>query len=333
MTLPPKLEKLIDNWPAKVIAFATALFLYAYYQISSLDTRTLTVPLEIRGITSMEPVGHVNRYVRISLRGDSADINHLSRDDFKAYIDVSREDTSGTVRSRVYIDLSEQATAMNVLSVDVTPAEVTLELEKRIARYVPVEPVLVGEVPYGYEVTSVTCEPPQVRIYGAEKLINSVETLATDGIFLDYRTTGFSEKKSPYSPNSGISWDSTDSVNVTVAITPQMTEKTFSNVPLAILNTRSDLEYEIQTTRRGEIVLNGSVLSFERYSSSPVGLFIDGSSLTKDGTYTVPVVAGVSQQFGVSLFSPKEVVVLVREKEPEPVVEAESTGDTAEGAD
>lgn len=326
MTLPPKLEKLIDNWPAKVIAFAAALFLYAYYQVSSLDTRTISVPLEVRGVTSLEPVGHLNRYVRLTLRGDTADVNHLGRDDFTAYIDLSREDTPGMVQSRVYIDLSEQAAALDVLSVDIYPSEVTVELERRIARYVPVEPTLVGEVPYGYEVSSVSCEPSQVRIYGPEKLINSVESITTDGVFLDYRTTGFAENKSPYSPNSGIFWDSTDEVSVTVGISPQMTDKTFSNVPLAVLNTRESFEYEIQSTRRGEIVLNGTVLSLERYSSSPVGLFIDGSVLSAPGTYTVPVVAGVSQQFGVSIYSPKEVVIVVTEKEVEPVEELEETG-------
>ncbi len=311
MTLPPKLEKLVDNWVAKVIAFAAALFLYAYYQTSTLESRVLMVPLEIRGITAMQPVGQVDKYVRVTIRGDAAEINHLNREDFSAYVDLSHELRAGKVESRVFLDFSDRAAALDILSVEISPADVSVQLENLVAKYVPVQPVVIGSIPYGYEVVSVSCDPSEIRITGAEDLVSQVETVSTDGVFLDNHTESFAQSVAPYSVNHGISWDSADSVAVTVEIGPVNTEKEFSNVPLAILNVSSDFEYEIQT-RRGSLVLSGAQLALDRYTVSPVGLFIDGSSIQETGEYRVPVVSGVSRDFSVTSFSPKEVVVVAR---------------------
>ncbi len=335
MTLPPKLEKLIDNWPAKVIAFCAALFLYAYYQLTTLDSRVITVPLEIRGVTSTVSVGSVDKYVRVTLRGDAADINRMSREDFTAWIDLSEEYDAGEVRSRVHLDMSEQAVALNILNVELSPAEINLTLESRKACYVPVSPVLVGEVPYGYEVASVTAEPSMVRIVGASGLVDSVSTLDTDGVFLSNRTETFTESVSPYSVKNGLDWDSTDSVAVTVEIKQSVGEKTFSNVPMAILNTSDRFEYELRT-RRGSVTISGPQLSLDRYSSSPVGLFIDGSSIHSEGEFRVPVVAGVSSVFSTVSLEPNDVVVVARlidVEEPEESEVPENDGSETDRSD
>ena len=41
------LDKILDNWPAKVICLIIAIFLYFFHQASLIDSKTFVVPLQI----------------------------------------------------------------------------------------------------------------------------------------------------------------------------------------------------------------------------------------------------------------------------------------------
>ena len=63
------LSRLLAHWPAKVISLAAATLLFFFYRYSSLEERTLSIPLKLNLPPGLAVATPYPRYVRVTLRG------------------------------------------------------------------------------------------------------------------------------------------------------------------------------------------------------------------------------------------------------------------------
>ena len=70
MKTPQLIERLKHNWTIKVMCFVVAFFIYLFYNISTLDTKTLSIPLEIKQDGEVLLTSLPTHFVRVTVRGN-----------------------------------------------------------------------------------------------------------------------------------------------------------------------------------------------------------------------------------------------------------------------
>ncbi len=123
------LERITHNWPAKVLSIAAAFLLFFFTNISQLEERYVTVPLDVQLDSNMALSSAAPSTVRIGLRGDSQLISTLREEEFSAYVDFGDVSEPGFVRAPVQVRSIGTARESDPLEIRVEPEEVSREGE------------------------------------------------------------------------------------------------------------------------------------------------------------------------------------------------------------
>jgi hypothetical protein len=98
------LRRLVHNWPAKILSLAAAVLLVVFNNVSRLEERFFSVPLELKLPAEYVPAAEYPQQVRIVLRGESEEIFRIEEQDIRAYVDLSEHDSSGEYQEPVEIE-------------------------------------------------------------------------------------------------------------------------------------------------------------------------------------------------------------------------------------
>lgn len=316
------IEKAKENWVAKVICFVTALLFYAFYRISTLEKHTFTVPVTIHAESGIVAASAHTSDVRVTVRAKPDDIVVLRDSDFSAYVDLDYLASDGTYRLPIFIRLSETALSIDPLEIQLNPERIELTVEEQISGYVPVSPLVSGTPAHGYEVTSVTVKPHEVRLTGPHSMVEHCHRLQTKTISVEglSATTTLTTALEPIS--NLLQTDADETVTVTVEIAPVVIERVFERLPVVPVNVSSRLE--AHCTETSSLTLRGTMLALERYTPTGSVLVANCAGVTTSGRSEVPLSARVPSQFQVVSELPRTVNVLFREKAPS--VAGESAG-------
>lgn len=281
-------EKILHNWPAKIICFIAALFLYAFYQISSLDKKSYTVPLNIIAEGSLVPAGNYPRRVKVTLRGKPEDIVHFDASDIKAALDISYYPKKGTYTVPVTLTLSDALMLADPLEVHVTPDTVSLTVENNYYAYKNLEPVLDGTPLHGYEIGNITVRPPSVKVSGPESMVKNLAPLQTLKISVDGKSSSFSQKTDAVIENKFITMHEATAPEVFVTIEPIFQTMKYKNIP--VIPERLAAEFHVQEEPLlGLLTVTGPQLDMEKYTPQAGTVTVDCSSVTEPGIYTLPL--------------------------------------------
>jgi YbbR domain-containing protein len=186
------LEKITEKWPVKVLSVAAALIIWVFYRMNTLETRFITVPLQIEANELLIPVSSFASTVRVSLRGEANGINPILEEDIEAYIDLKRYTGEGSYRIPVQIKKKGSALGIEPMEITVVPSEILLMLEQRVSRNIPVFPVFEGTIAQGYEMTGQSIIPDSVIAEGPRSSLENQYEFLTSTIDLGGRYESFS---------------------------------------------------------------------------------------------------------------------------------------------
>jgi YbbR domain-containing protein len=181
-----------DKWPVKIISVAAALIIAIFYRMNTLETRTFVAPLHVETNSLLIAVSSIDNTVKISLRGETNSIYPVLEEDIEAFIDLNRYSNEGTYRVPVQIRKKGSALGVVPLEISVLPIEITLVLEKKIRRDIPVFPVFRGIIASGYEMASQTIYPENVAVEGPRSSVEAQYEFNTEAISLEGRRENFS---------------------------------------------------------------------------------------------------------------------------------------------
>ena len=170
---------------------AAALIISIFYKMNTLDTRFISIPLMLESSDSLIPASSYASTVRVSLRGESGSINPILEDDIEAYIDLKKYKQEGVYRIPVQIRKKGSALGVEPLEISVVPIEITLVLEQRTIRNIPIFPVFSGNVAEGYELTGQLLLPAEVIAEGPKSALDAIYEFNTDTIILEGRYENF----------------------------------------------------------------------------------------------------------------------------------------------
>ena len=185
------IDSLQKNWPAKVICFAIAIFLYLFYQASLIDKKTFVIPLDVQEQGIVVHIGNVPKSVVVSVRASENDIKAIFASDMSASIDLTNITKSGSYRIPIHVDISDKLKALDPLEVKLKEERLKLEVERKVSRYVEVKPSIVGKVAEDYEIKEIKMNPSTVQIEGPETLISAITNVSTGRVNVSNAMTNF----------------------------------------------------------------------------------------------------------------------------------------------
>lgn len=288
MMLPQKLNKLLDDWPSKLISLVAAILIYVFYQVSILETKNLAVPLSIQENGSFKAVSVSDKNVHVSIKGMKEDIVTLEALDFNTFIDISSINTEGEYELPVEIQLSSNATIIENLEVRVNPSTVKVNVTEYSSAFVPVISSFSGTPSHGYELGDVFVTPPAIKIYGPKKAVESQSQLFTELVSVNDCSESFVKETNVYSDNTMIEFPESSKVSVSVDIEKSITEKTYRNVPVYVMRP-TEPYYMEDTEFYTDITIRGRVLALDSYFIPQNTFYIDCSSFEEEGSYVVAV--------------------------------------------
>jgi YbbR domain-containing protein len=186
------LSKITEKWPVKIISVAAALIIAYFYRMNSLEKRTFMVPLQIETNSVLIPASSIVNSVSISLRGEADSINTINVGDIEAYINLDKYSGEGMYRIPVQVRKKGSAAGVEPLEISVLPVEISILLEQKTRRNIPVFPLFSGELPPEYELISQSIIPETVTAEGPRSSIEKLYEFNTEKIDLVGRTGDFS---------------------------------------------------------------------------------------------------------------------------------------------
>jgi len=186
------LSKITEKWPVKIISVAAALIIVYFNKMNSMEKRTFIIPLQIETTNSdLIPSSSVDTSVSINLRGEADIINPINAGDIEAYISLDKYNEEGTYRIPIQIRKKGNAVGVEPLEITVLPIEISISLEQKIRRNIPVFPVFSGEVAQGYELTGQSIIPESVTAEGPRSSIEKQYEFITEKIDMEGRNEDF----------------------------------------------------------------------------------------------------------------------------------------------
>jgi hypothetical protein len=251
--------------------------------------------------------------IRVSLRGDANSIFPIQEDDIEAYIDLKKRESPGWYRAPVQIRKKGAAMGVEPLEITVDPMEISLELDRKISKYVPLTANLQGNVMSGYDLISHTLTPTQVVVDGPLTLLGTVSELYTDVIDLDGRNENFSVMVNILNPDPLIVFRGSGMTEFHGFIQRMVLVRNFSDLPITLNGLDEALEAELDV-KVGSVRLDGAQSQLDRFEPPPVFLYADCAVITGPGTYTLPVTADLPPEINMARQEPQTVVLTVTRK-------------------
>jgi len=172
-----------ENLGLKLLSLVLAVLVWFAIAGETASEMGLRVPLELQNVPrDLELMGDAVDAVEVRVRATAGIIHALNPGDVAAQIDLA-----GSVEGERIVHLTADSIRVpfGVKVVKVSPAMLTLRLERTLQKVVPVRPRLVGQPAAGFEVAEVTSEPPEVRVSGPKSRVDEIDSAFTEPLPLD----------------------------------------------------------------------------------------------------------------------------------------------------
>jgi hypothetical protein len=305
------LSKIAEKWPAKVLSVAVAILLFAFHRMGDLQERFFSVPLQFDMNGTLIPAGSYPRNIRITLRGDANSIYHVAEEDIEVRLDLAKYSEPGLYKVPVQLNRKGTAAEAETLEIGLEPMEISLELDTKISKYVPLAPDLRGSPERGYELVSYTLEPSRMVLDGPLNLINGVEELSTETIDLESRNADFFLHLTVVNPSPLLVIRGDGMTEFRGFVRESIMIRSFDGIPISVAGLSADLA--TSETGFGSLRLEGAQRLIEVFEPSKDMLSVDASEITEAGTYVLPVRASVPEAFTLSRQEPLEITLRIVE--------------------
>jgi len=308
------LIKIIENWPVKVLSVALAVILFVFNHLNTLTTRPLSVPLTIETSSLLVPASAYPQNVRVNLRGEDEGIKSIIDNDIEAYVDLSRYENGGLYNAPVQVRKKGSALGIEPLEIAVYPPKITVQLDERINRTIPLTAAVRGRAVEGYDLVSYTLSPQEVVMVGPRALLEAVVELETDAIEIDGRNTDFTAVVAIINPSPLFTLRGNATAEFSCVIRPSVSVRSIEDIPIMLtgLNAAFDADTGGKT---GSIRIEGTQAALDNFLPPPDFFTVDCSDIDAPGVYILQVSVDLRREFSLIRREPDELALTVTLKE------------------
>ena len=306
--------KITENWAVKVLSVAIAVILFVFNRLNTLTTRPLSVPLAIETHSALIPASVYPQNVRINLRGEDESIKSIAESDIEAYVDLSQYEDGGLYSAPVQVRKKGTALGIEPLEITVSPSKISLQLDQRFSKTIPLTAAIRGRAADGFDLVSFTLSPQEVTVTGPRGSLESVVELETDSIELDGRNGDFTAVVSIANPSPLFVLRGNGTAEFSCVIRPSVSVRSIEGIPILFSGLPDALEADTDG-RTGSIRIEGRQSDLDSFQPHPAFLTVICDGLYRPGTYTLPVFIDLPPEFTLIRREPEEVTLTVASKE------------------
>lgn len=271
-----------------LFSFFIGIAIWYYVETSRTEERQLTAELSIRIPRGWEAQGTLPKSRSVIIKGARNVISSLSPGDINFRVLLNIDDNASSLQD-VHIELKPdnlKGLPQDVIVEKIFNPQIVISLVKPIRKYIPVKVETIGELPDGYELSSITYSPRYVAINAPQDQFSAEDTILTDSIDLTNRTSSFSSyvDLQPIKLKDSTKYLS-ESISVRIEINHAPGTKIFKNIPVSVL-----LATRMEKFAGGKLLppqvsieAKGDKLSLDNLESKAFTIYIDtrdmGSSI------------------------------------------------------
>lgn len=178
-----RLEDLRRNLVLKIFSVLIAVVWWAVVRGADTRVKDFNVPVDYANLAeTMELSGRVVDSLMVRLRASDDILRNLSEDRLSASIDLSRAPMG---EQRVPIGRGMLRVPAGVEVVRIVPPVVSMRIERRVRRQVPIVVEFAGKPPDGFEKTGHSVAPPNATIEGPSSEVAQVTRALAGTILLE----------------------------------------------------------------------------------------------------------------------------------------------------
>ena len=305
--------KIPNNWPIKIICLMVAIVIYIFHQVSMLDRKVISVPLQIKSEGALLPISDCPSYIKVVVRAEPSDIHLVTSGGIKAVLNLTNYAKSGSYVVPIEISLSNLLRTIDPLEVTVKPDKIFVSLEEKAIKYIPVEIALYGVPESGYKISSTEIVPTSVKVIGPENILENTKKIYTKKVNVKGSKTNFSVETELDNINSLLQIVPESKFKVSFVISPEEIEKKYDNIKPSVVGLNNDLVV-ISQILPINIVLKGTVNLLENYDIANNSVFVDCSNIKDAGEYEIPIEFKLADEISVNDRLSYTTKIVVEEK-------------------
>ena len=313
MKIRKRIDRMLNNWPAKVLSVALAVLLFYFYKINTTEERFISIPLEVSIGSSLAASQRYPTHVRITLRGSEENIYMIEDNDLKAFVDFTSYKTGGTYREPVVVERSGNALYADPLEIKVEPMEIILSLEDKLVKNVEILPTVTGYPAENFELAGFSLNPANVTVEGPASVIKKISVFKTEEINLSARSENFILPVVIDYKGNMVDFVGGKEVQFKGQIVKSLIMKTFAPVTVTAENIPDGYEASINVLN-GSIKVEAERSLLEEYNIDSFTLGVDLSGIKDTGIYTIAVVPKGDSKLKIISFVPETVRVYLSRK-------------------
>ncbi|MDR0457362.1 MAG: hypothetical protein LBH20_11860 [Treponema sp.] len=302
--------KIIENWPVKVLSIVLAFILFVFHHLNTMTTRPLSVPLTIETNSALVPASVYPRSARVTLRGEDNGIQSIVDSDIEAYVDLSKYETEGFYSAPVQIRKKESALGIEPLEIVVYPLEISVQLDRKISKTIPLTAVIEGRVADGFDLISHSIFPPEIMITGPFVLLEPVAEIKTEPIDLDGRNSDFIIEVQIANPNPLFVLRGNGIAEFSCFINPTVSVRSIDGIPITLRRLNPDFAAD-SGGRTGSIRIEGRQPWLDVFQPPPGFFSVDCSGISEPGSYTLPVMVDLPPDFSLIRREPENLSLTI----------------------
>jgi YbbR domain-containing protein len=228
-------DALTYNLPLKLLSLLIAFALWSFVNFGERDAEeTLRVPLELRNVPShLMITSPRDDFVEVRVVGPRTLLGRIDRNRLAIPVDLS-----GVKPGPAVFRLSSDSLPLprGVRVARITPAQVTLELERVAHKTVPVRLRFAGRLPAHLQLTESKVSPEMVEVSGPASTIEDIAAAYTQPIDVTALTPGTFERELPLEPSGEYVSFSASRVAVQLRVEEILVTREFRRVDVEVRN-------------------------------------------------------------------------------------------------
>jgi len=302
-----------ENFKIKAVCFVLAVLTYFMVGIFQRGEKVVFCKLNIVGLKDSYTISSdIPEVIKVVVRDKQRILDKINENDFNLTLDSSLFDNNKT--NEIPINYNVPGEMQSFFStIDLIPSKIKVNVEKLSEKTVPIAINYVGKLEPGFMIKKTTIEPYEVRIQGAEKLINKIKFIETEKIIVNGENKFFKREIFLLTPNRFIKIIGKGKAEVTFEIEKEANFLTYKFESVYFKNLKSQFKSWIEKSII-TIKINGNKEDLDNINQENIYLYVDCSSINEQGIYNLKVESNLAKNINMISINPDIIKVHVEEK-------------------
>jgi len=282
----PIMSRLRSEPSLKIASLILAVFVWMYMRSETRPAEIFTVPIEYEGLSEdLSISGDYPDSVVVRVRAPDPTLKAISASSFRARVrltgarpgEMEIPMTPGMVRAPLGIEV-----------IRVEPQVLSLTIERRIRRDVPVVARFTGKPAHGYENNGYTLTPDKVMIEGPESVVRAVREAVTDKVDIGGRQESFETVVGVVPDRGGVRIVNEGAATLRVNIREERLTRTFTGIAMTP-SLPAGLAYRVDfAPETVEVVLEGTKAALNALAIGNIAVMLDLEGMSpREAAYAV----------------------------------------------